>query len=93
MNVNDLNFRERYFLKDLEMAIVGDDELGVARNGTINKFIVIRIFRNQVPLKIPGNHFNVRSILNDLQNGLRYLMSHVLLNDLFVFRQDIGGNA
>ena len=39
----DENFWPVYLFEDIEMAVVGNDVLGIGGNGTINKLVIIDI--------------------------------------------------
>ena len=47
MKFDDMNMRKRNSLQYFKMPIVADDVVGIGNDGTVDKFVVVRVFLYQ----------------------------------------------
>jgi len=55
------------------MSVIGNNVISASIERTINKFVVIRVNRNPVPLKIWRDQQCVRRMKNEIHNIIGYL--------------------
>lgn len=83
----DENFWPVYLFEDIEMAVVGDDILGIGGNGTVNKLVVVDILLNQTEMDIGFLEVGCVQPGNGLHHVVGNFLGSLLCKDFFVFNQ------
>ena len=93
VNINNLDFGEWGVAENIVMMVLGYDVFCVGFKGTIHELVIVRIGCDKAKMIIHLNHsciWEVEKGLNDVGCNLR---TNLLGKNLFVFGQDLIGNA
>lgn len=80
--------RKRYFTQDFKVIVIGDNALCPSCYGTINKFVVIRVFADEVKIIRRFMYFDISAIKQKLDYVLSYKPAGLPCNYLRIFKNN-----
>lgn len=93
LQCDDINDRERNQSQHIVMLVVSDYIVGVGNNGTINKFMIIRVGSNEPKMIVRRYQFNILAFDYSVKNILCCVFTSKPLEDFCIFFQNLIGNA
>lgn len=82
---NDVNFRKRYFFQNIVMSVVSNKIFCVGTDGTVDKFVVVRVGGNHIEIKVWVDKFHVGTLNNGIDDCLGKSRSKQTLKNFIIF--------